>query len=421
MDIILLLWALIGHAFLWVALVNRIHGTAMPHGASRSLTLLCLACLVLLPVGFGLWCFSSGLAAPEGLAWPDVPWPVLFYLGTCWVAAAMSVVWWVGRVAVNRPPHLLRFHRTRSVQLDEDAARQQPRHFLVRLPGNEILQLDVTERAIDVPRLVPALDGLSIVHFSDLHFTGRVAKPYFQEVVRRCNRIDADLVAITGDLVDHSDFIDWIPDTLGRLRARHGVYFVLGNHDVRVDTDRLRRVLKRNGLIDLGGRWLQVDVCGEPVILAGNELPWIVPAADMRSCPPRTADGGPLRIVLSHSPDQLGWAQARDVDLLLAGHTHGGQIRFPLIGPIFSPSSAGVKYASGLFYAPPTIMHVTRGLSGELPVRLNCPPEMAHLMLHALPRPENGIGGAHDALPYRKPQSLAISVSRPPAPPGRVE
>ncbi len=68
----------------------------------------------------------------------------------------------------------------------------------------------------------------------------------------------------------------------------------------------------------------------------------------------------------------------------MAGHTHGGQIRLPLIGAVFSPSRQGVQYASGLFYAPPTIMHVTRGVSGELPIRLNCPPEMAHLVLHSM-------------------------------------
>jgi hypothetical protein len=119
--------------------------------------------------------------------------------------------------------------------------------------------------------------------------------------------------------------------------------------------------------------------------LAGNELPWLVPAADMSNCPPRNGDG-PLRIVLAHSPDQLDWAQAQDADLLLAGHTHGGQIRLPLIGPILSPTREGVKYASGVFYAPPTIMHVTRGVSGLLPLRLKCPPEMVYLLLHAARR-----------------------------------
>ena len=206
-------------------------------------------------------------------------------------------------------------------------------------------------------------------------------------MVRRSNEIDPELVLITGDLVDHQDYLAWIPDTLGRLRARCGVYFILGNHDTRVDVRRLRATLVDSGLIDLGGRFLQVDVRGYPVVLAGNELPWLPPAADMSRCPPRGADGGPLRIVLAHTPDQLSWARAYDADLMLAGHTHGGQIRFPWIGQILSPSLEGVKYASGVFYAPPTILHVTRGVSGELPVRLNCPPEMAHLVLRSPHKP----------------------------------
>ena len=390
MDLSLLLLALLGHAFLWVAVVNRIHAVAMPRWASRSLTLLCLACLVLVPAGSGWWFLWAGFDLLGGFVWGEVPRSAFLYLGTCWVAAAFTISWWAWRGVLHRPPAVLRLHRTRSVELPRDSGGPRPRerahHFLVHLPGNEILQLDVTERAIDVPRLAPALDGLTIVHVSDFHFTGRVSKTYFQEVVRRGNQIQPDLVAITGDLVDHSDCIDWVPDTLGRLRGRYGVYFVLGNHDVRVDTGRLRRVLGDSGLIDLGGRWTQVEIRGEPVVLAGNELPWIAPAADMTRCPRRTRGGGPLRIILSHSPDQLGWARVQDADLLLAGHTHGGQIRLPLIGPIFSPSSRGVKYASGIFYAPPTIMHVTRGVSGKLPVRLNCPPEMAHLVLHAIDR-----------------------------------
>ena len=68
---------------------------------------------------------------------------------------------------------------------------------------------------------------------------------------------------------------------------------------------------------------------------------------------------------------------------MLAGHTHGGQIRIPPLGAIFSPTTKGVKYISGVFYVPPTILHVTRGLSGDIPVRWNCPPEIAHLRLRA--------------------------------------
>ena len=386
MDFSLLLLALLGHAVLSVAAGNRVHATAMPHWVSLCLSSLCMVCLVSVPVGLAWWFIHAGVDFLGDIHWREIPLPIVFYLGVCWAAAVLAVGGWAWRVLLRRPPAVLRSSRTRLVELAQDSAQlaleEHAHHFLVHLPGNEILKLDVTEWAIEVSRLARALDGLSIVHFSDFHFSGRVGKAYFQEVVRQSNQMEPDLVAITGDLVDRTRYIDWIPDTLGRLRARYGVYFVLGNHDLRVDTNRLCRVLEESGLVGLGGRWREIEIRGEPVVLAGNELPWLAPAADLAGCPKRSGDGA-LRIILSHSPDQLDWAQAQDADLLLAGHTHGGQIRFPLIGPIVSPSREGVKYASGVFYAPPTIMHVTRGLSGLFPVRLKCPPEMAYLVLRA--------------------------------------
>jgi hypothetical protein len=393
MDLFLLLVALLGHGLFWAAVLNRLHAVAMPRWMLDALSGLCLACLVLVPVAFGWWLVAAGFQVFGERRGGEIPRPAaasLLYLLLCWLLAAGNVGWWIWRALWHRAPHVLRSHRTRSVVLLPDPAavmtEEHAHHFLVHLLRNEILRLDVTERVINVPRLPSALDGLSIVHLSDFHFTGKVGKAYFREVVRLANQLQPDLVAVTGDLVDKSRCIDWIPETLGQLRGRHGVYFVLGNHDLRVDTGRLRRVLSQSGLIDLGGRLLPLSIRGEPVVLAGNELPWLAPAADMSRCPPPSG-GRPLRIVLSHSPDQLDWAVAHDVDLLLAGHTHGGQIRFPLVGAILTPSRQGVKYASGVFHAPPTIMHVTRGVSGNFPLRLNCPPEMAHLVLRAIQRP----------------------------------
>ena len=386
MDVSLLLLALLGHAVLSVVAGNRVHSAAMPHWVSLCLSSLCIVCLVSVPLGFAWWFIHAGVDVFGGLRWREIPLPIVFYLGVCWLAAVVAIGGWIWRDLLRRPPAVLRSNHTRPVELDRDSAqpasKERAHHFLVHLPGNEILKLVVTERGIELPRLPSVLEGLSIVHFSDFHFTGRVGKSYFQEVVSQSNRLEPDLVAITGDLVDREQYIDWIPDTVGRLRARHGVYFVLGNHDKRVDTDRLRRVLQQSGLVNLGGRWIEIEIRGQQVVLAGNELPWLPPAADLAGCLPPSA-GGPLRIILSHSPDQLDWAQAQDADLLLAGHTHGGQICFPLIGPILAPSREGVKYASGVFYAPPTVMHVTRGVSGLMPVRLRCPPEMAYLVLHA--------------------------------------
>jgi predicted MPP superfamily phosphohydrolase len=261
-----------------------------------------------------------------------------------------------------------------------------PHHAIVHLPGNESLKLDLTERGLDVPRLPSALEGLSIVHLSDLHFTGRIGKPFFDEIVRMSNALEPEIVALTGDIVDKPPLIDWIPDTLGRLKARYGVYFIFGNHDLRVDWRRLQRVMEDCGLVYLGGRWKVVEVRSQSVLLAGNELPWFKPAADLNTCPPRREV--PFRLLLAHSPDQLPWARKGDGDLLLAGHTHGGQIRLPMIGPVFAPSRDGVQFASGLFHAPPTILNVSRGLSAELPLRMNCTPEIIHLTLH---------GGRHSA------------------------
>ena len=394
MDIVLLLLALVGHAFLWVAFVNRMHSVSLSHRANRAASCLGFSCLGLIAVGFGLWFYMADLVIVG--AGTNVPWPGMLYLGVCWVAAVVAVVRWIGHL--RRPvPDVLRYHRSRLVDpfgcLEDTDTAPGEHHLMVRLPGNEILQLDVAERALEVPRLAANLDRLTIVHLSDLHFTGRVGKAYFQEVVRLSNQLQPDLVAITGDVVDRADCIDWIPDTLGKLTSRHGAFFVLGNHDLKALSGRIRRTLTDSGLIDLGGRWMEIHVGGATVVLAGNELPWFPPAADLQNAPPCSADGGPLRIGLSHTPDQLHWAQANCVDLLLAGHMHGGQIRIPLIGPILAPSRTGVKYSCGVFHAPPTIMHVTRGISGEYPIRMNCPPEIVKLVLHTEERGEGpGIG-----------------------------
>ncbi len=387
---LLLLLAVWGHVLLWVAVLNRLHAVLMPRWAMNLLSLALLALIVGGPVGFVVLSSAAGAGffGNDNFArLPTAAWP---YLGVCWLVAIVGIARWTWHTLKHRRSPILHWHRRHRFEVMPEpvppGCEEHAHHFMVHLPGNQSLSFDRSDRALRVPRLAPALDGLSIMHLSDFHFTGRVGKAFFREIVRRSNEVEPDLVAVTGDLVDNSRYIRWLPDTLGQLRARYGVYYVLGNHDMRADIQRIREVLNECGLVDLGGRWIEIEVRGEPVILAGNELPWLAPAADLSQCPPRTPGGGALRIVLSHSPDQFDWARAYDTDLLLAGHTHGGQIRFPLLGAIVSPSLAGVKYASGLFYSPPTIMHVTRGISGELPLRLNCPPEMAHLVLHARKR-----------------------------------
>jgi predicted MPP superfamily phosphohydrolase len=383
--IFLIALALPGHMALCLFASNYINATVVHRALKQVLSLPIEGFLTLGPLllattfGRELWDIR------EGQHWGVVQWSGAAYLVVAAGVAVIFVPRWLYEQLTARPPALLLSNHTTTLDL-------QPRlngaslgsglgRIYLALPGNQSLELAVHEKTLEIPRLPPDLDGLSITHLSDLHFTGRLTKGYFEEVVRLANELESDLVAITGDLVDSSRCIEWLPDTLGRLKAPYGVYFVLGNHDLRAGPARVRQTLTSCGLIDLSGHWVRQSVRGHSVILAGNELPWFKPAADLSDCP--AADGGQrdFRILLSHSPDQHVWAQQHDIDLMLAGHTHGGQIRFPLIGPILAPSRYGVRYAAGTFHLPPVVMHVSRGISGLQPLRFNCPPELTRLVL----------------------------------------
>jgi uncharacterized protein len=198
--------------------------------------------------------------------------------------------------------------------------------------------------------------------------------------VRLTNEIGADLIALTGDVCDQARYIDWIPETLSPAVARLGKFFILGNHDLRThDVDRLRAALGEAGFTDLGGRCEILH--DRQIVIAGDERPWFKSVPRLPD--PTVLPDSVLRILLSHTPDQLRWARAEGFDIMMAGHTHGGQIRFPLVGAVLCPSWHGIKYASGFYYEPPTMLHVSRGTGSLLPLRLNCPPEITKLVLRA--------------------------------------
>jgi predicted MPP superfamily phosphohydrolase len=355
---------------------------------------LCLALVVAIPLilaALALWgTDGSNTEFGSGESYLAVFWRQgIYYFVPCIAIFLVVALVWVKRQLTYRPPEALRSLQRELVdvalEIGNSPLNGRFARFCGRLPGNQVFCLSVEEREIAFSRLPPALDGASIVHLSDFHFTGRICKEYFQEVVRRANALEPDIIAITGDLVDHAPYIDWLPETLGRLQADAGVFCIFGNHDLRTrDVDRLRRTLAECGLVYLGARWQKVDLRGESLILAGNELPWIAPAADMRTCVAAAVGmerDRPFRVLLAHSPDQFGWAQRWDFDLMLAGHTHGGQFRLPWIGPFLTPCWHGVQYSSGTFAAGATVMHVSRGTSSELPFRLNCPPEIGKIVL----------------------------------------
>lgn len=378
--------ALLGHGLLWLGVFNRLHGTALRPPVLKTIELLiALWSLVFCTL---LW-RSSGFDSADLLP-PRTP--TAFYATFCLCVLCVALTRWLW-LRMQGPPRCLIDSRSLRIDVTDRLGFKPAGNWIGRictsLPGNEILTLEVVEKVVALRRLPRALDGLKIAHWSDLHFTGRIGREYFEFVTEETLRRAPDMIVVTGDIHDTWACRDWFETTIGRLTAPNGVFFILGNHDLRPGRTReLRSILESYGLIDLGGKVLRREILGTEILLAGNELPWFGPqpacSEATRSKPQdASSESPPLRILLSHSPDQIGWAIRNRFDLVLAGHTHGGQICPPVIGPIVAPSRYGVRFAGGLFQVDSTVMHVSRGLSGEEPIRYGCPPELAVLQLRA--------------------------------------
>lgn len=255
-----------------------------------------------------------------------------------------------------------------------------PHHWLLRLPGHESFRLCLRDWEVTVPGLPASLDGLQIVQLSDFHFARSFERRFFERVIDRCREWTADLLFVTGDLVEHDDVIEWIEPVLSPLEARLGKFAVLGNHDYQHRTQDVERRLALAGFVVLEGRWTTVSVARSTIAIGGTSAPW-GPAIDPLAAP--TAD---LRILLSHSPDLLYRARQWGVNLMFSGHNHGGQIRLPLVGAVFVPSRYSRRFDRGFFRSNGTLLYVNEGIAGKHPVRYGCPPEITRFVLR---QPDN--------------------------------
>jgi len=384
LSLLLFAFACVGHTALMIRCHNWLYGLHLPKHSGRIIHLaFCFATVAGPPL---LWLLCGG----DLLAWlrTTSAWSfpacglLVVYLGLCWLIGLVVVP---SLILVR----LLRRRPAAEVAVQSqvlDVARKlgyRPTgrgrsQLLAGLPGNEIYTVELVERTLRLPGLPAAWDGLSIVHLSDLHLCGTPDRHYHRVVMQHCAAWDPDIVCITGDIVDGVHQQGWIIPVLGWLRWKVAAFAILGNHDYWYDPPFIRRRLSRLGIRYLGNSWQQLDVRGEPLVVVGHEGPWARPAPDLSECP-----NGPFRLCLSHTPDNIRWAQRHGMDLMLAGHVHGGQIRFPFLGSLLVPSRYGRRYDCGTFDEKPTFLHVSRGIGGEHPVRFGCRPEATRIILQA--------------------------------------
>ncbi|MFK7770393.1 MAG: metallophosphoesterase [Mariniblastus sp.] len=374
MDLIKWMMVIIGHLGLWCVVFNQVHATAWPRPTRKSSEK-----LIILAVGLPLLWIALVAILRRSIAFESVffvPGSSI-YAYLCLALSFFFVLRWVYRKYVCRLPAAVASSKKQWLDLQKEISTPllhgNITQKLGKIPFNQIQKLTLQRMtfALDIPE---SLDGLKICQLSDLHFTGQIGIEYFQRIVEEANKFEPDITIITGDLVDEADCLAWLPETLGRLRAKHGVYYVLGNHDRRIkDELDLRTRLNDVGLTQASGKWIRLVINGSTIDITGNEMPWYF---DVEKLPEPPVERPDLRMLLSHSPDQVNWATEREFDLMFAGHTHGGQIALPIIGPLVAPSKYGVFYASGTFQIGKMLMHVSRGISGDDPIRICSPPEL---------------------------------------------
>ncbi len=235
---------------------------------------------------------------------------------------------------------------------------------------------------IPVPRLPRAFHGFRLVHLTDLHYGFLVSLKFLQSVVKRANRIPRDVTICTGDIVDVRDSsrqIDRVWPLLSHLQAPGGVFSVLGNHDHWADGDRSRFWLRRTGQ-DLSKKAVCFTRNGQRLWMAGTGdlMEDHVPLDSVI----RNIPKDDCRIVLAHNPDTADTDYRSPVDLMISGHTHGGQVRVPFYGSPVLPVR-NKTYSCGVKQTPKGYpIFISRGIGWSiLPIRFNCYPEIAVLEL----------------------------------------
>ena len=376
-NALLLLAVYAGHCEWLAAVLNRVHGRALPQKVLDRVSLAHHAAVLgFAPVLLFGFAFGGYELVGDG-SWGDVPGAWRAYFVACGCGAVSLIVGTLRHHLRRVPDGATVSSETRDVAVDLGfKPAGERRRWLSSLPGNRQFRLEVVDLAVCLPRLPAAWDGVTVAFLSDTHFHGPVRREFFKHAFAIAADWNADLALFGGDLLDDPALVDWIPSTFGRLNCPLGCHFILGNHDARHADGPTRDALAAVGWRDLGGRVTVLDADRHPLALGGDETPWFGTPPDWSAAPPDTP-----RLLVSHTPDHAPRAAKHRVDLMLAGHTHGGQVWLPPFGPIYAPSRHGLRFAGGTHRVGDTLLHVSRGLSGKTPVRYGATPEVTRVTL----------------------------------------
>ena len=255
--------------------------------------------------------------------------------------------------------------------------------------------IDVTYLDFGLPGLNHAFDGMRIVQLSDIHLDDFTEPFFLRHVVTVVNQLRPEAVFLTGDFVSEG-FVSrnssveaaWLCGSILRELDCKDRYAVMGNHDIGVGAQKVTAALRENGTAVLRNSFVPIERGGARFWLAGVDDPVNGEPDPEKTIPAaiRNVAHEPV-VLLCHAPDYadtlLKLPSGQAASLMLSGHTHGGQVRLPLLGAMELPPM-GQKYVKGLFRLGNMQLYVNRGIGTiGVPFRLNCPPEITVLTLRA--------------------------------------
>jgi len=239
----------------------------------------------------------------------------------------------------------------------------------------------ISETDIFIRDLPQAFEGFRITQLTDLHHSRILGIREIRHVVDLAQQTTPDMFVLTGDYsTSYRRYIEPCAEALAALIAPEGVWAVLGNHDHYTDPELTTRALRRQHIEVMNNANTTIQRGSDAIQLSGiddwswNGTDWVKAFAGLKTNTPT--------ILLSHQPRVLDFEQTKDVSLILSGHTHGGQLNFPLLGAPARLFTTDLRYERGLFRRGDTQLYVSTGTGViGLPLRLGVRPEIAVLRL----------------------------------------
>ncbi|MDQ7779302.1 MAG: metallophosphoesterase [Planctomycetota bacterium] len=241
--------------------------------------------------------------------------------------------------------------------------------------------IKINKYDIPIPDLPPALEGLRIVHLSDLHVGAVVSKSFIEDCARDAAALNPDLVCITGDFVTrHAHFAKPCCEALSVMKPPLGTFAVPGNHDNWAGGAAVMGTIRDAGIKVLINDVAVVETRGAALAVAGLDDLWTgCPRIDRVAA---KLPAGVPNILMMHNPDLIEEFGEYRFGFVMAGHMHGGQVQIPLIGTLIVPSKLGAKYAAGFYEVGVNRLYVHKGVGLiSPPVRFGTRPEIALFVL----------------------------------------